>query len=259
MSQTSPGFPVGFVAHGAPFLAVDAALGEPFRRWGASLPRPAAILVVSAHFERAPLTIGATETRDLMYDFSGFPEALYQVRYPAPGAPWLADRVEQLLAGRETARSERPLDHGAWAPLIHLAPAADIPVLEISMPRSDTAAVLFDTGRRLAPLRAEGVWILASGNLVHNLGRLDWSGNGGTPAWAADFDAWIANVLARRDWDSLIEYAARAPGVSLAHPTEEHLRPILVAAGAGADDSVQFVHEGWEYGSISRRTVQFGQ
>jgi len=258
MSDRSRRYPSGFVAHGAPFLALDAALGEPFRQWGAGLPRPTAILVVSAHFERAPLTIGATENKELLYDFSGFPRELYQVRYPAPGAPWLADRVEQLLAGEETARSERPLDHGVWTPLLHIAPAADIPVLEISMPHRDSPARLFDTGRRLAPLRDEGVFILGSGNLVHNLGRLDWTGTGMPPTWAAEFDAWIADVLARRDWDALIDYRERAPALGLAHPTEEHLRPILVAAGAAADDEVRFVHEGWEYGSLSRRTVQFG-
>ena len=258
MSQSTSRFPVGFVAHGAPLLAADAALGEPFRRWGTALPRPSAILVISAHFERTPLTIGATETRELLYDFTGFPEELYQVRYPAPGAPGLAGRVEQLLAGREIARSDRPLDHGVWTPLVHLAPAADIPVLEISMPRTDSAQQLFETGQRLAPLRAEGVFILGSGNLVHNLGKLDWTGAGAPPAWAAEFDAWIADTLARRDWDALIAYRWQAPALQLAHPSEEHLRPVVVAAGAAADDEVRFVHEGWEYGSISRRTVQFG-
>ena len=251
-------FPTAFVAHGAPFLAVDPAGGEPFRQWGRSVPRPRAFLVVSAHFQRAPLTIGTTEALDLLYDFTGFPDALYQVKYAAPGAPWLADRVGQMLAGREMMRSRRPLDHGVWTPLVHIAPSADIPVLEISMPHTDSAADLFETGRRLAPLRDERVWILGSGNLVHNLGRVDFSGTTPPPGWAAEFDHWIADVLSRRDWDSLIDYARRAPALSLAHPTEEHLRPVLVAAGAAADDPVQFVLEGWEFGSLSRRSVQFG-
>ena len=258
MSEGLSRYPVGFVAHGAPLLALDSALGEPFRRWGESLPRPRAFLVISAHFEQAPLTIGTTEPRGLLYDFSGFPEALYRVRYDAPGAPWLADRVEQLLEGHEIHRSDRPLDHGVWTPLVHLAPSADVPVLEISMPRDYSAGQLFRAGGRLAPLRDEGVWILGSGNIVHNLGRLDWPGGGATPSWAVEFDAWSATVLARSDWDALIDYRRRAPALSFAHPTEEHFRPLLVAAGAAGDDATTFVFEGWEYGSLSRRSVQFG-
>jgi 4,5-DOPA dioxygenase extradiol len=258
MNEALSRFPVGFVAHGAPLLALNQSLGDPFRRWGESLPRPRAFLVVSAHFEQSPLTIGTTEPRELLYDFSGFPDALYRVRYSPPGAPRLADRVSQLLEGHEIHRSDRPLDHGVWTPLVHIAPDASVPVLEISMPRDYSAQDLFRTGRQLAALRDEGVWILASGNIVHNLGRLDWSGAGATPSWAAEFDAWSATVLARQDWDALIDYDNRAPALSLAHPSEEHFRPLLVAAGAAADDRVTFVFEGWEYGSISRRTVQFG-
>jgi 4,5-DOPA dioxygenase extradiol len=254
---TAPLLPAGFVAHGAPFLAVNAARGAPLRAWAASLPRPRAFLFVSAHFERAPLTIGAETARELLYDFTGFPPELYRVRYPAPGAPELAERVAALLAHLAPLRSERPLDHGVWTPLVHLAPAADVPVLELSMPRPWSARELFELGRALAPLRAEGVWILGSGNLVHNLGRLD-PDEAPPPAWAVEFDAWIADVLRRRDWDALIGYRERAPALRLAHPTEEHLRPLLVAAGAGADGPVSFPVEGWEWGSLSRRCVQLG-
>jgi 4,5-DOPA dioxygenase extradiol len=126
------------------------------------------------------------------------------------------------------------------------------------MPNTAPASYLFEIGRRLAPLREEGVWILASGNLVHNLRRVDFTGQSGPPSWAREFDDWIGRTIAARDWDSLVDYASRAPALHLAHPTEEHLRPLLVAAGAGADDPVQFVLEGWEFGSISRRSVQFG-
>jgi 4,5-DOPA dioxygenase extradiol len=254
----APRFPAAFVAHGAPTLALDAAAGEPFRRWGERMPRPLSILAISAHYEDAPLTLGTTTTRPLLCDFYGFPAGLYRVQYPSPGAPELATRVDALLAGNERRRSERPLDHGVWTPLVHLAPAADIPVLEISMPRTAGAAELFEIGRRLAPLRDEGVLILGSGNLVHNLGRLDWTGAAPPPAWAAEFDQWAAGVLAARDWDSLIDYRHRAPSLALAHPSEEHFRPLLVAAGAAMDDGAQVVLEGWEYGSLSRRSVQFG-
>lgn len=251
--------PSAFVAHGAPFLAVDPERGEPLRRWGEALPRPRAILAVSAHWEDAPLTLGATGTRDLVYDFFGFPEELYRVRYPAPGAPWVADRVAALVASIDIRRSERGLDHGVWTPLVHLYPAADVPVLQLSMPGTATGAELFELGRSIAPLRDEGVLILGSGNLVHNLRRLDWGGGGGPPQpWASAFDAWIADVLTRRDWDALIDYRNRAPQLALAHPSEEHLRPVLVAAGAAADERVRFPLEGWELGSLSRRSVQFG-
>lgn len=249
--------PVTFVAHGAPTLALDLEAGAPLRAWGETLAKPRAILAISAHFEEAPLTIGATEPVPLVYDFYGFPRALYQVQYAAPTAPWLADRVQQLLAGREIARSRRGLDHGIWTPLVHLIPTADVPVLEISMPYTDTAAELFSAGQQLAPLRDEGVAILASGNLVHNLRQLDWTNTAPPPAWASDFDAWSAETLARRDWDGLIDYERRAPAVRLAHPTADHFRPVLVAAGAAADATPRFAIEGWEYGSISRRSLQW--
>jgi 4,5-DOPA dioxygenase extradiol len=250
--------PVGFVAHGAPTLALDAVKGAPFRDWGAGLPRPKAILVVSAHFERAPLTIGATEQTPLVYDFSGFPEELYRVQYNAPGAPWLAQRVRALLQGHEVHESARGLDHGVWTPLVHIAPSADVPVLQLSMPYNYTPSQLFEVGRLLAPLRREGVFILASGNLVHNLRLVDFSERSAPPSWASEFDDWIRDVLIKKDWDRLMQYPTAAPAVNVAHPTAEHLRPILVAAGAAADDEVKFVLEGWEYGSLSRRTVQFG-
>jgi len=250
--------PAIFVPHGAPFLAVDPVLGAPLAAWGGALPRPIAILAISAHWEDAPLTLGATTVRDLVYDFWGFPEELYRVRYPAPAAPALADRVEALLAGREVVRSGRGLDHGVWTPLVHLFPAADVPVLQLSMPRSAAAAELFAIGQALTPLRDEGVLILGSGNLVHNLRRVVWEGEAEPEPWAKAFDDWIGDVLARSDWGALVDYANRAPELRVAHPSDEHLRPILVAAGAGAASAVSFPFTGWEMGNISRRAVQLG-
>lgn len=249
--------PAVFVAHGAPLLAIDPRRGEPLRNWSAALPRPRAILAVSAHWEDAPLRLGASEPRELVYDFTGFPDELYRVRYPCPGAAALADRVEALLSARAPVRTERGLDHGVWTPLVHLYPGADVPVLQLSMPRSDTPRALFELGRALAPLREEGVLLLGSGNLVHNLRRLDWDDRGAAPPpWAVEFDDWIGGVLQRRDWDSLVGYPERAPALALAHPTEEHLRPILVVAGAATDAAVSFPLLGWEMGSLSRRSVQ---
>lgn len=252
--------PVGFVAHGAPTLALDPTRGADFRRWGEQLPHPTAVLVVSAHWEGQPVAIGTTERRALLYDFQGFPDDLYRVEYPAPGAPELASRVEALL-GRATRRvPTRALDHGVWVPLVHLLPAADVPVLQISMPSALGARELFALGQRLAPLRDEGVLVLGSGNITHNLRRLDWQGTGATPAWASDFDGWVADVLVRHDFDALVDYAHKAPALRDNHPTEEHLQPLLVTAGAASQGTqpTSFPVQGFEYGSLSRRSVQIG-
>ena len=253
--------PVVFVAHGSPMLALDAQKGKPLTRWGVALPRPRSILAVSAHWEEAPVTLGAEATAPLVYDFYGFPAPLYAVEYASPGAPELAQRVARLLGGEgNVRRSGRGIDHGVWTPLVHMYPGADVPVLQLSMPSSEGAARLFALGRALAPLRDEGVLILGSGNLVHNLRRLDRDGAGAPPpAWAAEFDAWIGDACARRDFDTMLAYQTRAPGLDLAHPTKEHFLPILVTAGAAADNpgAVTFPVMGWEHGSLSRRSVQF--
>lgn len=256
-STTTSRAPALFVAHGAPTLAIDAHKGEAFARWGTALARPTALLVVSAHWEQAPITIGTIERRPLVYDFYGFPDELYRVRYDAPAAPGIAERVAALVGGNPVVNRDRGWDHGVWVPLVHLFPRADVPLLQISMPSREGPAALFELGRRLAPLRDEGVLIVGSGNLTHNLRRVDWS-NPSTPvSWAAEFDAWTAETLARRDWDALVAYRERAPGLRLAHPTEEHFQPVLVAAGAAADAAaVTFPVEGFEYGSLSRRSVQ---
>jgi 4,5-DOPA dioxygenase extradiol len=266
-SPASPGsaattrrLPAGFVGHGAPLLALDAQKGAPLRAWGAALGTPRAVLVVSAHWEAAPASLGATGTRPLVYDFGGFPRPLYEVQYPAPGAPWLADRVDALL-GAPARRTDRGLDHGVWTPLVHLFPDADVPVLQLSLPSREGPRALFALGRRLAPLRAEGVFVLGSGNVTHDLRAVDFSETTPPPGWARDFDAWVRETLARRDWDTLVDFAAKAPAYRRAHPTDEHWLPILVAAGAGADatgEAVRFPIEGWEFGSLSRRAVALG-
>lgn len=251
--------PLGFIGHGAPLLAIDADKGAELRAFGASLPRPDAILVVSAHWLTREATTGATTPRRLIYDFSGFPDELYRLTYPAPGAPALAARVAELLghAGREVEQApERGLDHGVWVPLIHLFPDAQIPVLQLSMPATASPAELFDLGRALAPLRDEGVLLLGSGNVTHNLGRLGPEED--PPSWALDFDAWVTRTLDTWDMPALLDYRRRAPSLRLAHPSEEHFLPLLVIAGA-ADPRPVVRHpvKGFEYGSLSRRSVRF--
>lgn len=248
-----------FVAHGSPMTLDDKAwLGE-FARWGQSLPRPSAILVVSAHWEARPVTIGATRQVPLFYDFYGFPQRFYEVQYPAPGAPALAARIRALL-GKEGVADEptRGLDHGAYIPLIPMFPKADVPVLQISLPSEDPVTLL-ELGRKLAPLRSEGVLIMGSGFLTHNLRTLDWSPQAKPLAWAVEFDAWCADVISRRDVDALMKYRLEAPGVRMALPTHEHFIPLIVAMGAALDGSAtpEFPIGGFTYGSMTKRSVQF--
>ena len=255
--------PVVFVAHGAPTLAMDPVKGADLARWRKSLPRPKAILAVSAHWEQTPPCTGTEDTRELIYDFSGFPRALYALKYPAPGAPDLAAKTRQILQGHgiETVREPgRGWDHGVWVPLLHLYPEADIPLLQLALPSDFSAERIYALGGALAPLRKRGVLILASGVLVHNLRAIDYREREPTPAWAVAFDQWCARCLEDQDHEALIDFERASPDFRQAHPTPEHFTPVLVAAGAaGADGApARFPIEGFEYGSLSRRCVQFG-
>ncbi|MHC5009421.1 MAG: DODA-type extradiol aromatic ring-opening family dioxygenase, partial [Planctomycetota bacterium] len=206
-----------------------------------------------------PITIGATTPQPLINDFRGFPRELYRVRYSPPGAPKLARRVQQLLAPLGDVRSDprRGHDHGAWVPLRWLYPHADVPVLSVSLP-SHRPAALLRIGRALRPLREEGVFILGSGNVTHNLRRLDGRRGAPTPTWASEFDAWSRQVLARHDVDALLDWERKAPAARTNHPTVEHFVPLIIAAGASSErDTVTFPVSGFEAGSISRRCVNF--
>jgi 4,5-DOPA dioxygenase extradiol len=220
--------PTIFLAHGSPLLLDDAAWMGELRQWALGMPRPRAVLMLSAHWEALPVTIGATRTLPLIYDFYGFPEHYYQVRYPAPGAPELAERVRQLLGKSQPVADapDRGLDHGAYVPMVAMYPEADVPTLQVSLPSMDPRA-LFELGRALAPLRNEGVLIVGSGFLIHNLRAADFSAAPLTPSWASEFDAWSAEALAKKDVDALIDYKSRAPAVRLALPTHEHFVPVL--------------------------------
>lgn len=250
--------PVLFQAHGAPPLLDDPGWTAELAAWGKALPRPTAIVVVSAHWEARPLAIGATRPVPLIYDFYGFPERFYRLQYPAPGAPEVAQRIRDLLAGANIACIDDPsrgLDHGTYLPLLCMYPQAELPVLQISLP-SQVPAELFAVGRALAPLRGEGVLLIGSGFLTHNLRALALRE---TPGWASELDAWTADVLGRRDIDALLDYRKRAPGVREALPTHEHFVPVIVAAGAAGDSSATFPITGfWFGGAMTRRSVQFG-
>lgn len=258
--------PVIFAAHGAPMLLEDEQWMAELAEWARTMPLPKAVLVISAHWESKPTTIGATRTVPLIYDFYGFPERFYQTRYPAPGAPALAERVRSLLTASGIAfrdEPERGLDHGAYVPLVAMYPAADVPVLQVSLPALDPTE-LFALGNALAPLADEGVLIFGSGFLTHNM---RFAFQRGTPSWATEFDNWAEESLVKGDVDALLNFQERAPAARIALPTWEHYAPLLVSVGAAMPKNqvsasarrVQFPITGWWMdGAFTRRSVQFG-
>lgn len=251
--------PVIFAAHGAPVLLDDETWLAQLAAWVRALPRPQAILMVSAHWEKQPTTLGATEPVPLLHDFSGFPARYYQTRYDAPGAPDLVARVHALLSRLALPVADDPtrgLGHGAYVPLVAMYPDASVPVLQMSMPGLDPQ-VLFTLGKALAPLRDEGVLVFGSGFLTHNM---RYAFRRGTPQWATEFDAWVADALARFDADALQDFQGRAPAALTALPTWEHYAPVLVAAGAAAANTPRttFPITGWWMdGAFTKRSVQF--
>jgi 4,5-DOPA dioxygenase extradiol len=251
--------PALYLSHGAPPLADDPVWPGELAAWAAGLPRPKAVLMVSAHWEEAPLAIGATTTVPLVYDFWGFPEHYYQVTYAAPGAPELARSVRKLLGGAGHAVQDVPdrgLDHGAYVPLVEMYPEADIPVLQVSMPTLEPEE-LFRIGRRLAPLRDEGVLIVGSGFFTHNLAALRHPG--GVPSWSAEFDDWGHRALDAQDVDALLDFEHTAPAGRLAHPRTEHFAPLFVTLGAAESDlgSQRSIIDGFWMG-LAKRSVQLG-
>lgn len=230
--------PVLYLSHGAPPLVDDALWVSQLAAWAADLPAPEAILVVSAHWEAAPLTIGSTTPETpLTYDFWGFPQHYYDTTYDAPGATAVAAAVEALMPDGEPVAHDpdRRLDHGAYVPLTVMYPAADVPVVQVSLPTLDPQR-LVALGERLRPLRDEGVLIIGSGFTTHGLPFLDDpSTDAVPPGWSVEFDHWAAERFAAGDLDGLIDFREKAPGMPYAHPTIEHFAPLFVALGASSD------------------------
>ncbi|CNE05687.1 extradiol ring-cleavage dioxygenase III subunit B [Mycobacterium tuberculosis] len=249
--------PVLYLSHGAPPLADDARWTRELARWSADLPKPEAVLMVSAHWEEAPLSIGATRQVPLVYDFWGFPERYYRVRYDAPGAPELAADVRKIIPGVHQD-AERGLDHGAYVPLVEMYPDADVPVLQMSMPTLEPER-LFELGRSLAPLRDQGVLIVGSGFTTHNLRELRPDPDAAPPAWSAEFDEWTDRAVRGGDVDALLDFRAKAPAARIAHPRTEHFAPLFVALGADAEDASdrRAVIDGYWLG-LAKRSFQFG-
>jgi 4,5-DOPA dioxygenase extradiol len=230
----------------------------PLHDWARSLPKPRAILVVSAHWESAPLSVSAARPSELVYDFGGFAPLYYSFRYDTPDAGELARLVAAVLPDGEPLyqHPDRGLDHGAWVPLKVMYPDADVPVLQLSMPTDDPARLLA-LGSRLRSLREHGVLVIGSGFMTHGLRFLDFNRPDVVPGWSADFDAWAAEALAAGDVDELAAFRSHAPGMPYAHPTVEHFVPLFVTLGAAADPAgpVRTRIEGAMVG-LSRRSFE---
>lgn len=256
--------PTLFVSHGAPTLAiVDSPANRFLRELGTTLPRPKAILVASAHWEsRGGPAVSLAAKPETIHDFGGFPDALFAIQYPAPGAPGVAARAASLLSQQGVAVAESPtrgLDHGAWVPLHLMYPDADIPVAQISIVRGASPAEHERIGRALAPLREEGVLIIGSGSLTHNL--YEFRGQPidvAAPEWVSGFGDWMKARLDANDLQALREYRTQAPHAERNHPTEEHLLPLYVALGAAGDKArAERLHASYEYGILAMDVYAF--
>jgi 4,5-DOPA dioxygenase extradiol len=253
--------PALYLSHGAPPLLEDALWTGELFSWSQTLPKPTAILIVSAHWESAPLSLSASGPKTpLVYDFGGFAQRYFQMTYETPGASALAARVAASMPDSEPVHqnASRGLDHGAWVPLKTMYPYADVAVLQMSIPTHDPAR-LMNIGGRLRSLREEGVLVIGSGSMTHGVPYLtrDEFLHGVVPSWSSDFDAWAAEALARGEVDTLANYRSLAPAVRFAHPTVEHYTPLFITLGAATDleASVQTKVEGYRFG-LSKRSFQ---
>ena len=248
--------PTVFISHGAPTLVFEDIPARKFiASLGEALPRPKAILCVSAHWETEQPAVSGATAPETIHDFYGFPDALYRLRYAAPGSPALAQRVGALIEGIEIDPGQG-LDHGAWNPLMLAYPKADIPVAQLSIQVAQGTAWHLELGRKLAPLRDEGVLILASGGAVHNLRQFQIDNT--TPAqWAIAFDKWLAERIEAGDEQSLVDYRRLRPEGRMAHPRDEHFLPLFVAMGAGGGKG-RTLHRSFAHGSLSMAAFAWG-
>jgi len=269
--------PALFIGHGSPMNALETnrhtqawrQLGHALSGTAAGVPRPKAVLAVSAHWYTRGTAVTVASRPETIHDFHGFPPELFAVRYPAPGDPALAQRVQALLQPTVVV-PDRPdkqdqqwgLDHGTWSVLTHVFPQADVPVVQLSIDATQPAEYHYELGRRLAPLREEGVLILGSGNVVHNLRVIKWGSDAEPYPWATDFNDRLRSALAGGDHQAAIDYQ-RFESAALSVPTPEHYLPLLYVLGAAAGrenrpTSIQFPTDGIELGSISMLTVCAG-
>jgi 4,5-DOPA dioxygenase extradiol len=254
-------FPSLYISHGSPMLALEpGASGPALARLAAELPKPKAIVIVSAHWESNELLVSGNPQPETWHDFGGFPQALFDVQYPAPGNPQLAAEVVELLKSDGLpARidAKRPFDHGVWVPLSLMYPQADIPVVQVSLPTRGGPALQTRVGHALASLREHGVLLIGSGSITHNLRELDWhAGPESVEPWAQAFRDWMIEKLAANDETALHDYRQQAPNAVRNHPSDEHLLPLYFARGAGGTFSV--THKGFTMGALGMDIYRFG-
>jgi 4,5-DOPA dioxygenase extradiol len=249
--------PVLFIGHGSPENAIeDNQFSRGWRQLASEIPRPEAILCVSAHWLTSGTGVTAMPKPKTIHDFYGFPPELYDARYEAPGSPELAAKIKQMVKAVPVVEdSEWGLDHGTWIVLANMFPEADIPVIQLSIDMDLPAQTHFSIGRELAGLRQDNVLIIGSGNLVHNLMRLRFDGR--VFDWAVEFDAFVTHALAAGDNQALVDFE-RHPTAAQAHPTTDHYLPLLYAIGAAGEELPRFINEGIFAGSVSMRCAVFG-
>lgn len=254
--------PVLFVGHGSPLHAIaDNSFTRCLRTLGESLPRPKAILMVSAHWTTSGTYVLGAERPRTIHDFYGFPEELFAVSYPAPGSPELAASVVSLLT-QPAAQLDFTwgLDHGTWSVAKHLYPKADIPIVQLSIDLGLPLESHFAIGRQLAPLRERGILIVGSGNLVHNLQRMNWAPDAAPMDWAVEFDAWAKERLEARDFSALTREPLLSPAGKLSVPTTEHYLPVLYVLGtASPEERLRFCFEEIQHGTIGMRSFVLGE
>jgi 4,5-DOPA dioxygenase extradiol len=254
--------PAIFFGHGNPMNAL--ARNEWTEGWaavGKSLERPRAVLCVSAHWYLPATLVGAMSVPRTIHDFGGFPRELYQVQYPAPGDPELARRVQELLAPSPVELDDSwGLDHGTWSVLMHVFPEADIPIVQLSIDETQPSAFHYELGKRLAPLRDEGILIVGSGNLVHNLHTYAWGKHMPEPYdWAVRFETAAKQMMIKGEFEPLVNYETLGPDALLSIPTPDHYLPLLYVIGTKrGEDRITFPVEGVDGGSISMLTVRLG-
>lgn len=258
--MNTPKAPALFVGHGNPMHTLsDNRWTRAWRALGATLPKPRAVLCISAHWYGPGTAVSAAERPETIHDFYGFPSELYTVHYPAPGDSALAARIREMLTPLPVVLDEyRGLDHGAWTVLRHLFPDADVPVVQLSIDAMRPAAFHYELGSKLAPLREEGVMLVGSGNVVHNLRRMRWVADAPAYDWAERFEAFVRERIARNDHGTLIEYQLLGEDARLAVPTPDHYLPLLYVLGARAEaEPAAFPIAGIDGGSISMLSVLF--
>ena len=255
--------PVLFLGHGNPMNAIENnAFTKSLNKLGESLPRPQAVLMISAHWETNGIYVTGMEKPKTIHDFGGFPQKLFEVQYPAPGAPEIAKSVSNEIEkpNIEIDMDKWGLDHGTWSVLKHIFPNADVPVFQLSLDRTKPMAFHFEMGQKLKYLREQGVMIIGSGNIVHNLREVNWKPDAKPYEWAMEFDKWVKDRIDQKDYKSLFQDALNSQAGKLSIPTLEHYLPLLYTLGASDEsDKLTYDYEGIEMSSISMRCLRLGR